>query len=76
MFIEAVVFVSALVLSYAFSPKPPAQKSLQPEEVKTPTANEGDPIPVLFGTKTIRATNVVWCGDVRAVPIKKKGGKK
>lgn len=49
----------------------------QPEEIQIPTANEGSPIPVLFGTRDIKDSNVVWYGDIKAVPIKKKsGGKK
>lgn len=70
------VFVVSLVVAYAFAPKPQAMKPPGIEEVQAPTAEEGREIPVLFGTKDMNAPNVVWYGDIRLVPIKKKGGKK
>lgn len=70
------VFVVALVLAFAFALKPPTQKPPGIEEVKAPTAEEGREIPVLLGTRMMRAPNVVWYGDIRLVPIKSKGGKK
>ncbi len=30
----------------------------------------------LFGERDLKGPNVVWYGDFRSVPIKKKGGKK
>ena len=45
-------------------------------DVDAPTAEEGRPIPVVFGTVLLRGSNVVWYGDLEADPIKKKGGKK
>lgn len=41
-----------------------------------PTAQEGRPIPVLFGTFLIRDSNIVWYGNTYTVPIKTKSGKK
>ena len=45
-------------------------------DVDAPTAEEGRPIPVVFGTVLLRGANVVWYGDLVADPIRKKGGKK
>lgn len=45
-------------------------------DVDAPTAEEGRPIPVVFGTVLLRGANVVWYGDLEAEPIRKKGGKK
>lgn len=70
------VFVVSLALAIAFAPKPQNAPPPGIDEVKTPTAEEGREIPVLFGTKDLRAPNVCWYGDIRLVPIKKKGGKK
>lgn len=69
------VFIVALVVAYAMAPKPQTNQA-QLETVESPTANEGGSIPVLFGTKVFGQQNVVWYGDVVAVAIKKKGGKK
>jgi hypothetical protein len=46
------------------------------DDFSLPTAEEGRPIPVVFGTVLITGPNVVWAGDLKVDPIKKKGGKK
>lgn len=68
------VFIVALVVAYAYAPKPESTAKLQ--QVEAPTADEGREIPVLFGTRDIKQSNVVWYGDIKTVAIKKKGGKK
>jgi hypothetical protein len=70
------IFVVSLVVAFAFQPKPQSQKPPGLDEIKAPTAEEGREIPVLFGTRLMKAPNCVWYGDIRLVPIKKKGGKK
>lgn len=57
-------------------PKPQSQPPAGLGDIKAPTAEEGREIPVLFGTRDLRAPNVVWYGDLKTVAIKKKGGKK
>jgi len=69
------VFIVALVVAFAMAPNA-QQQSPAIQEVEAPTADEGRAIPVLFGTRDIKGPNVVWYGDVKAVAIKKKGGKK
>jgi hypothetical protein len=70
------VFIVALVVAYAMTPKPENQKPAGLGDVTAPTAEEGREIPVLFGTRHIEGPNVVWYGDFKSVAIKKKGGKK
>lgn len=70
------VFVVALVVAYATTPKPQSQPPAGLGDIKAPTAEEGREIPVLFGTRDLEGPNVVWYGDFRAVAIRKKGGKK
>jgi len=74
--VYAIVFVVALVVGMSMIPKPQNAKPAGLDEFNIPTAEEGREIPVLFGTKDIAGPNVVWFGDFRADPIKKKGGKK
>lgn len=74
--IAAIIFVVALVVSIAMMPKPESQPPAGLGDIKAPTAEEGREIPVLFGTRDIEGPNVVWYGDLLAVAIKKKGGKK
>ena len=71
------VFIVALVASYALMPKPQSQPPPGIGSVTAPTAEEGREIPVLFGTRDMDGPNVVWYGDIKTVPIKKRsGGKK
>ena len=71
-----VVLVVSSLISAALAPKPPAPKPASLSDVDVPTAEEGRPIPVVFGAVLLRGANVVWYGDLEAQPIKKKGGKK
>lgn len=61
------ILAAAVVISVAISillrpkvkkPKPDAVKDLE-----DPTADAGRPIPVVFGTITIKGLNVLWFGD-------------
>lgn len=63
-----VVFVVALVVAYAMTPKPKSQTPNTLADVQAPTADVGTEIPVLFGRRLIYG-NVVWYGDFRAAPI-------
>ncbi len=75
---QLVIGLVLSAISYALAPK---QKFDKPQaagldEFDIPTAEEGRPIPVIFGTVLITGPNVVWAGDLRVDPIKKNGGKK
>lgn len=70
------VFLVAIVAAYALAPKQQSAKAVGLGEFQVPTASIGREIPVLFGTRKLSGPNVVWYGDLRAVAIKKKGGKK
>lgn len=69
-------FVIALIVGVAMSPKPETQPPAGLGDFDVPTAEVGKEIPVLFGTRDLKSANVVWYGDLLAVPIRKKGGKK
>jgi hypothetical protein len=71
-----VVIIVAALISVALAPKPPEPKPAALSDIDAPTAEEGRPIPVVFGSVLIRGANVVWYGDLDADPIKKSGGKK
>lgn len=74
--VYAIVFIASLVVSYAMMPKPETRPPAGLDEIQAPTAEVGREIPVLFGTRKMESPNVVWYGDLRTVPVKKKGGKK
>jgi len=71
----AILVISSFVVS-ALAPKPPAPKPASLQDFDVPTAEQGRPIPVVFGTVTVTGANVIWYGNLVAKPIKKKGGKK
>lgn len=54
----AISIVSYLIMPKAKAPKPEAAKDLE-----DPTAEAGRPIPVVFGTMTVKGLNVLWFGD-------------
>jgi hypothetical protein len=72
-------FIVAIILLYVaglIMPRPKTQAPEPGEPGNVAIAQEGAPIPVIFGKPLIEAQNVVWYGDLRADAIKKKGGKK
>lgn len=71
-FIAIVLLIAVL----ATMPRPPAQNQAPAgiNQFQVPTAQEGKPIAVLFGTKDIDGSNCVWFGDIRSVAITKSGG--
>ncbi|BAO82907.1 hypothetical protein SMCB_0679 [Serpentinimonas maccroryi] len=71
-----VVIVVAALVSVALAPRPPQPKPASLSDIDAPTAEEGRPIPVVFGSVLIRGSNVVWFGDLEAEPIKRRGGGK
>ncbi len=75
-FVQLVVYIVSALISAALAPKPPKPKPASLEDFEAPTAEEGRPIPVVFGCVLITGANVVWYGDLLATPIKSKSGKK
>jgi len=72
--------LALLVVSYfvsaALAPKPPKPKPASLEDFDIPVAEQGRPIPVVFGTVILKDPNVMWYGDLRTTAIQEKGGKK
>jgi hypothetical protein len=72
-----VYFIVVMVVAVAMAQ--PKSQNMAPagfDEIQAPTAEEGREIPVLFGTRDMSGPNVVWYGDLKTVPVRKKGGKK
>lgn len=72
----AVGFAIALILTYVLAPKPQNTPPAGIDDIKAPTAEDGKPIPVLFGCRDLRGPNVIYYGNLKTTPIKSKGGKK
>lgn len=60
------------VLSYALAPKPERPAPAGLDDFNVPAASSSDPIPVVFGTRSI-SPNVVWYGDLGTRSVKAKG---
>ncbi|MDY0307886.1 MAG: hypothetical protein RBR18_15765 [Desulfovibrionaceae bacterium] len=74
-----VAWAAVAVLGSFLRASPKSDSSAKPAtmaDIDVPTATEGRPVPVLFGTRLIENPNVVWWGDLRTVAIKSKGGGK
>ncbi len=76
VWVQLILLVVAIVLSIVLAPKPPQVKDPSINDISVPVATESDPIPVVFGKVWIESPNVVWYGDLLAIPIFASGGKK
>lgn len=55
--------VAAVALSILFMPRPHKQKPDETKDLDNPVAEAGKPIPVIFGTLTVKGLNVLWFGN-------------
>lgn len=58
-----VIAFSLNVVSYLITPKPKPPKPDAARDLESPTAEAGRPIQKVFGTLTIRDSNILWHGD-------------
>jgi hypothetical protein len=73
--IYIILLIASILLSVLLQPKPPPGPS--PQEISSvPTADPFRSVPVLFGTRTIKAANVIWYGDLHTEPHTTSTGKK
>jgi hypothetical protein len=68
-FTQLFIYLVASYISYRLTPKPTVVNAEPSTDYQAPTAEEGRPIPVVFGTCWVKGANVVWYGDVETVPI-------
>lgn len=62
-FLPIILAIIFNVIAYFLAPKPKKEKPPEVKDVDDPTASAGRPIPVLFGSKSIKGLNVLWFGD-------------
>lgn len=61
------MFIASVAISLAVAmlmPKP-KQAKVEAQDLQAPTVSAGRPVPVPFGTVTIKSPNVLWFGDKR-----------
>lgn len=69
------IYITNSIINYLM-PDPPVPKPASISDFTAPTAEEGRPVPVVFGTVKVEGSNVLWYGGLFIEPIRKKGGKK
>ena len=74
--IQLAIMVVASFVAVALAPKPPAPKPAALDDFDVPTAEDGRPVPVVFGKVKVKGSNVLWYGDLATKAIRSKGGKK
>lgn len=76
MWVNIVILaISLIATAVALQVRPPEQKPASFEDINLPTADEGRPIPVVYGTYLVQAPNVVWWGNPSTEPVRTKSGK-
>jgi len=75
--ISLAVSVTLTVLAALIMPKPKPPKT-EAQDFEDPKADAGRPIPVVFGTKTVKGLGLLWYGEktTRKYEISTGGGKK
>src|SRR5689334_19003007 len=68
------LFVGFTALSMLLQKRPSDVQPSALGDLQAPTAEEGRPVPVIFGTVKLSAPNVTRFGDLRTDPIKKSAG--
>ena len=63
--VQILIAVALTVVAYLLMPKPKRPKPPAAKDMDGPTAEAGRPIPVIFGTITIKGVNCLWYGDKR-----------
>ncbi len=67
--------IVVVIIALALAPKPPGQTPPSLSDVEAPTAEQGRPVPKVFGRRIVKSPNIVWYGDLGYKPIKAEGGK-
>lgn len=74
MWFLVALFVVSLAASLLLTPKAKFENARASglDDLRFPRAEEGAPVPLIFGRVLMRGPNTGWVGDFEAVPIKKK----
>lgn len=64
--------VASVALNLLLRPKVKAPKPDSVTDFENPTSDAGRPIPVVFGTITVKGLNYLWYGDKSSKTVKVK----
>jgi hypothetical protein len=57
------VAIAFQVIAFLLRPKPKKEKPPPVQDLENPVAERGKPIPVVFGSLTVKGLNVLWYGN-------------
>lgn len=63
LLVVAAIGLAAVAVGYLLAPQPKREKPREATDLESPTADAGRPIPVVFGTMTLKGPNILWYGD-------------
>ena len=71
-FIPLLITLALQIVAYILMPKPKAPKPEAAKDLENPSAEAGRPIPVVFGTATVKGVNILWFGEksIRTYKVK------
>lgn len=55
--------IAAVALTFLLAPRIKAPKPEAAKDLEDPTTEAGRPVPVVFGTITVKGLNVLWYGE-------------
>lgn len=61
------ISIAISIIAYLLMPKPKTPKPGPASDLEVPTADAGRPVPVVFGSVTVKGVNVLWYGDKQVV---------
>lgn len=68
------MFAISFLATVFLAPKPELEK-MRPgrlSDIRFPTADEGSPVPIIYGRVRLRCPNCIWYGDFKTIELKKR----
>lgn len=63
LLVRIAIGVAVQAVGYMLAPKPKEQKPPEVRDMEDPTAEQGRPIPVVFGEMEVTGVNIIWFGE-------------
>lgn len=74
--VQFLIGIALNIAGYLLMPKQKAAQPPSTEDLENPVSEAGMPVPVVFGTLTVKGLNILWWGDKLSRQRSIKSGKK